>query len=556
MFDSDLRTQLKVAQRLEQMSSSGTQPVENSITFIEEAVSIRRELIAQNDLDPATRRAMEAGLARSLLPLGQLQLRAAATVDDGARSIVESVALLRGAARAEAAGEAASMKKQRKSRALVLFSALLSLASARGAIGRRDAAPRALDEAVALCREALALRVSTCAEEAVASADGSSAVPPHSDVAVALRALAMALGHQKHADVVGSGSSRIDEAIDCARRAKLMFTALGAPCATEAKESEGLERLLRGLRPARAERVDAEDEAGFALRDGDDSAPARERAAAAAARAWAALPAPERSALLERCAAHLGEADAAKAEGNTLLGEGRLLEAIHQYRDVALTPCARALSALRKVAPPLPQLARDARRTHHTTLATTTTKATTSAAAAAAAVAPPLPPSNNAVTSGDDETRHAAADGPPLDGALALWARAQTLQVSLWLNLAQCCLKQEQFGSAAKHCGNVLTIARLTDGSGGPLAKQATKALYRRALARSKDPTSGTVALNAARADIRRARELSAPQRNAAVERLAVALELLRAEAVRTEEPLFSMMAKALQGKGKAPGKK
>jgi hypothetical protein len=64
------------------------------------------------------------------------------------------------------------------------------------------------------------------------------------------------------------------------------------------------------------------------------------------------------------------------------------------------------------------------------------------------------------------------------------------------------------------------------------------------------------VALNAARADIRRARELSAPQRNAAVERLAVALELLRAEAVRTEEPLFSMMAKALQGKGKAPGKK
>jgi hypothetical protein len=125
MFDSDLRTQLKVAQRLEQMSSSGTQPVENSITFIEEAVSIRRELIAQNDLDPATRRAMEAGLARSLLPLGRLQLRAAATVDDGARSIVESVALLRGAARAEAAGEAASMKKQRKSRALVLFSGLV-----------------------------------------------------------------------------------------------------------------------------------------------------------------------------------------------------------------------------------------------------------------------------------------------------------------------------------------------------------------------------------------------------------------------------------------------
>ena len=547
--------QLIVANQLEQLSSSAATSVEESIAFIEQASDIRRTLLAEAQVLSSTDKAAavarhRGGLAQSLLALGRLQLRrggveagadaAAAAAAAAAKTLRESVDLLRSGL------AAAPMRAARRDHQLCLASAIASLAAATAAVGRRDApdakqrraAQRAIDAGVEMQREALALRTAVYAEDDRATTADAPPPPPtpRADVALALRALAMALAQQKGADA--SGRLRIDEAIERAAAARAIFAQLGPSHAKNAEESAAFEKLLRGLRPARAEQSDAALESSFNLVDADSADAKAEggeggggrTSAARAARAWLALPAAERAALLGKCAALAAEAAEAKAAGNVLLKEQRVLEAVQKYRDVALTPCARALALLRKAAPPLRQLAAERRKRG-------VLGAETEAGAAA-------------VGGGADGTQSAqlapADDGAPLARAVELWEQAQAVQVSLWLNLAQCCVKLEQWRSAATHCSNVLRCARPQDGRGGAYAKQALKALYRRALARSK--IGGGKSIAAARADIRAARELGGTQRNAAVERLAVSIELLRGAALRTEEPLLSRMAQALGG--------
>jgi hypothetical protein len=410
-------------------------------------------------------------------------------------------------------------------------------------VGRRDApdaaqrraAQRAVDASVDMQREVLALRTAVYAEDdRAASADAPPPPPtPRADVALALRSLAMALAQQKGADA--SGRLRIDEAVERAAAARTIFAQMGASHAKQAEESAAFEKLLRGLRPVRAEQSGAALESSFNLVDVDGAdAKAEEEgggsgrtSTARAARAWLAHPAAERAALLAKCAALASEAAEAKAAGNALLKEQRVLEAVQKYRDVALTPCGRALALLRKAAPPLRQLAAERRKGAKT--GTETGAGAGGADGVGGTRGSQLAPSD---------------DGVPLARAVDLWEEAQAVQVSLWLNLAQCCIKLEQWRSAATHCSNVLRCARPQDGRSGAYSKHALKALYRRALARSE--IGGGKSIAAARADIRAARELGGTQRNAAVEKLAVSIELLRGAALRTEEPLLSRMAQAL----------